>query len=49
MSTLEKNLREFTPPEMDEEVANSIRKNFREDTLQLQNIIKRDLSSWLPI
>ena len=48
MATLEMNLREFTPPEIDEEIANSIREHYREETKQLQDIIQRDLSSWLP-
>jgi hypothetical protein len=48
MSTLEKNLRNFTPPEMDAETANSIREHYKEDTKQLQDIIQRDLSKWLP-
>jgi hypothetical protein len=49
MSTLEMNLREFMPPEMDEETANSIREHYREETRLLQNIIQRDLSGWFPI
>jgi hypothetical protein len=48
IATLEMNLRKFTPPEMDEEMANSIRAHYREETDQLQNILDRDLSSWLP-
>jgi hypothetical protein len=48
MSTLEMNLKEFTPPEMDAEIANSLRKHYSEETLRLQDIIQRDLSKWLP-
>jgi geranylgeranyl pyrophosphate synthase len=48
MSTLEMNLKEFTPPEMDEEIANSIRQHFSQETKQLQDLIQRDLSRWLP-
>jgi hypothetical protein len=47
--TLEKNLRKFTPPEMDQETANCIRKHYCVETKQLQDIIQRDLSTWLPI
>jgi hypothetical protein len=48
MSTLEKNLREFTPPELDAEIANSLREHYSEETDRLQDIIQRDLSKWLP-
>ena len=49
MSTLEMNLRQFNPLEMDAETVNSIREHYREQTNQLQDIIQRDLSKWLPV
>jgi len=49
MSALEMNLMEFTPPELDAEIANSIRAHYSEETKRLQDIIQRDLSSWLPV
>lgn len=49
MSALEKNLGEFTPPALEPEVENSIRRYYSEETTRLQDLIQRDLSSWLPI
>lgn len=48
-SALEHNLQNFTPPEMDPEIANSLRVHYSEDTRRLQDIIQRDLSKWLPL
>jgi hypothetical protein len=45
---IDMNLREFHPPEMDKEIANSIRRHYGEETKKLQELIQRDLSSWLP-
>lgn len=47
--SIEKNLREFTPPELDAEIANSIREHYSEEIKRLQDIIQRDLSQWLPV
>jgi len=49
ISALEINLRRFTPPELDAEIANSIREHYSEETKRLQDIIQRDLTNWLPV
>jgi hypothetical protein len=48
-SALEMNLRGFSPPVLDAETANSIRKQYSDETKRLQDIIGRDLSKWLPV
>ncbi len=45
---LELNLKTTNPAPLDAETANLIRKQYAEETKQLQEIIQRDLSDWLP-
>jgi len=49
MSAINTNLSGYTPPALDEEMANNIRKNYSEETKHLQDILQRDLSRWLPV
>jgi hypothetical protein len=48
MSALERNLKKINPPDLDEGIANDLRKHYREETINLQDIIQRDLTKWLP-
>ena len=48
MSVLEKNLVSYKAPELDEETANSIRKLYMPETIKLQEILQKDLITWLP-
>jgi hypothetical protein len=48
MAAIDNNLENITPPEMDPEIANALRKHYSEETRRLQDIIQRDLSKWLP-
>ena len=48
MAAMELNLEAITPPAMDAEIANSVRRQYSEETKRLQDLIQRDLSKWLP-
>jgi len=46
---IRKNMRPYrVPPKMDPETEMKLRKRYAEDVLNLQEIIQRDLTSWLP-
>ena len=48
MAAIGSNLRPFTPPKLDPDLENALRRQFRGEVEQLQDMIGRDLSSWLP-
>ncbi len=48
MAAIGRNLRPFTPPAMDADLEDALRRQFRDEVELLQGIIGRDLSSWLP-
>jgi hypothetical protein len=48
MAAIGGNLRPFTPPPMEANLENALRRQFRDEVEQLQDIIGRDLLSWLP-